>query len=131
DVGLVRRVIACLVDVYGAELGRGVWAEIEPLLMIRPPRGFWSFMILKASCVHRNEPVRLVSTTAFHCSTLRSSSRPAAPMPALLNRRSSRPKALLVCAKSARMAWGSHTSVGTTSALERASTASAATSPSR
>ena len=29
--------MACLVAVYGAELGRGVWAEIEPLLMIRPP----------------------------------------------------------------------------------------------
>src|SRR5437879_6372459 len=61
-------------------------------------------MILKASCVHRNEPVRLVSTTAFHCSTLRSSRRPAAPIPALLNRRSRRPNALLVCAKRARPA---------------------------
>ena len=39
DVAFVRPVIACLVEVYGAELGRGVWAEIEPLLMIRPPRG--------------------------------------------------------------------------------------------
>src|SRR5437867_5283732 len=95
--------------------------------MIRPPRGFWSFMILNASCVQKNEPVRLVSTTAFHCATVRSSRSPAAPMPALLNRRSSRPNALLVCAKSERMAWGSHTSVGTTSALERASPASADT----
>ena len=39
DVDLVRPVIACLVAVYGAEFGRGAWAEIEPLLMIRPPRG--------------------------------------------------------------------------------------------
>src|SRR5262249_33695141 len=66
-VAWVGRVLASWVAVYGAESGRGVCAEIEPLLMIRPPRGFWSFMILKASCVHRNEPVRFVSTTAFHC----------------------------------------------------------------
>src|SRR2546428_11377954 len=66
DVALVSPVIACLVEVYGAELGRGVWAEMEPLLMIRPPRGSWLFMILKASCVQWNQPVRLVSTTAFH-----------------------------------------------------------------
>jgi len=25
--------------VYGAELGRGACAEIDPLLMMRPPRG--------------------------------------------------------------------------------------------
>ena len=36
--------MACLVAVYGAEFGRGVWAEIEPLLMIRPPRGVWAFI---------------------------------------------------------------------------------------
>src|SRR6266545_1382588 len=64
---LVRPVIACLAAVYGAELGRGTWAEIEPLLMMRPPRGRWSFMILKASCVHKNAPVRHVSATDFHC----------------------------------------------------------------
>ena len=40
-VDLVSPVIACLVAVYGAEFGRGACAEIEPLLMIRPPRGFW------------------------------------------------------------------------------------------
>src|SRR5262245_28894558 len=68
DVERVSPVIACLVDVYGDENGRGTWAEIEPLLMMRPPRGCWLFMILNASCVHRKEPVRLVSTTAFHCS---------------------------------------------------------------
>src|SRR5437899_12131573 len=63
DVALVRPVIACLVEVYGAELGRGVWAEIEPLLMMRPPRGCGSFVILRASSVHRNDPVRLGSTS--------------------------------------------------------------------
>ena len=38
-VHLVSPVMACLVAVYGAELGRGVVAETEPLLMMRPPRG--------------------------------------------------------------------------------------------
>jgi hypothetical protein len=38
DVDLVSPVIACFVAVYGAELGRGACAEIEPLLMMRPPR---------------------------------------------------------------------------------------------
>ena len=32
---------ACLVAVYGAERGRGEVAEMDPLLMIRPPRGVW------------------------------------------------------------------------------------------
>ena len=41
-VALVRPVIACLVAVYGALNGRGACAEIEPLLMIRPPRGILS-----------------------------------------------------------------------------------------
>ena len=63
EVDLVRPVMACLVDVYGAESGRGTWAEIEPLLMIRPPMGSCAFMILIASWVQRNVPVRLVSTT--------------------------------------------------------------------
>ena len=73
DVDLVSPVIACLVAVYGAEFGRGAWAEMDPLLMIRPPRGVWSFISLIASCVHRNTPVRLMSTTFFHCSNVRSS----------------------------------------------------------
>ncbi len=29
---------ACLEDVYGDENGRGVYADIEPLFMIRPAR---------------------------------------------------------------------------------------------
>ena len=62
DVDLVRPVMACLVAVYGAEFGRGAWAEIEPLLMIRPPRGSWSFISRNASCVQRKAPVRLTST---------------------------------------------------------------------
>src|SRR5713101_559263 len=97
DVALVSPVTACLVAVYGAERGRGAWAEIEPLLMMRPPRGSWSFMSRNASCVHRNMPVRFTSTTAFHCSKVTSSSGTAgAPRPALLKRMSSRPKVSLV-----------------------------------
>src|SRR3954468_5115194 len=53
-VDLVRPVLACLVAVYGAEFGRGVMAEIDPLLMIRPPRGVWAFMTRNAACVQRN-----------------------------------------------------------------------------
>src|SRR5437867_7732840 len=92
---------------------------MEPLLMVRPPRGCWLFMILIASCVHRKEPVRLVSTTAFHFSNGRSSrGTGGAPMPALLKRRSSRPKTCFVCAKRGRMDSGSLTSVGTTSVFD-------------
>src|SRR5215831_15760994 len=54
EADLVNPVMACLVAVYGAEFGRGACAEIDPLLMIRPPCGVWAFMILNASCVHRN-----------------------------------------------------------------------------
>ena len=44
------------------------------------------------ACVQRNTPVRLMSTTAFHCSNVRSSSGTAgAPTPALLNSTSRRP----------------------------------------
>ncbi len=60
---LVRPVTACLVAVYGAESGRGAWAEIEPLLMMRPPRGDCAFIARNAPCAHRNMPVRLTSTT--------------------------------------------------------------------
>src|SRR5262249_47709745 len=117
DVDLVRPVTACLVAVYGAELGRGACAEIEPLLMMRPPLGSWLFISLIASWVQRNTPVRLMSTTAFHCSKVKSSiGTPGAPMPALLNSTSRRPKASLAFANRARTDCGSLTSVGTASA---------------
>ena len=54
--------IACLVEVYAAELGRGLSAEIEPLLMIRPPCGDCAFMRRKACWEHRKGAVRLVAT---------------------------------------------------------------------
>src|SRR2546427_40870 len=84
--------------------------------MMRPPRGCWFFIILIASCVHRKGPVRFVSITVFHCSTVRSSSGTGgAPVPALLKSRSSRPNASFVRAKSAWIDAESVTSVGTTS----------------
>ena len=64
--------------------------------MIRPPRGVCAFIIRNAARVQRKAPVRLVSTTARHCSTVRSSSgTPGAEMPALLKSTSSRPNVVL------------------------------------
>src|SRR5256886_10345923 len=118
DADLVKPVIACFVAVYGAEFGRGAWADMEPLLTIRPPRGCWFFMTLIASCVQRKAPVRFASTTDFHCSKVRSSSGTlGAPEPALLKRRSNRPKTSTVWAKRALTELGSPTSVGTLSIL--------------
>src|SRR5262245_5591068 len=117
--------MACLAAVYGAELGRGTWAETEPLLMIRPPCGRWPFMILNASCVHKNAPVRFVSRTARHWSQLRSSMGMAgALIPALLNSKSKRAKWSSVLANKARTLAGSVTSAHTTSAREPAFPAS-------
>ncbi len=63
-------------------------------------------------------PVRLVSTTFFQVSSGRSSSGTAgAPIPALLNSTSRRPKACLVLANSALTDSGSPTSVGHRQAL--------------
>src|SRR5205814_8262853 len=52
-VDFVSPVMACLLAVYGAELGRGAWAEIDPLLMIRPPHGDCAFISRNASRVQR------------------------------------------------------------------------------
>src|SRR6201982_3717041 len=104
EVDLVKPVTACLVEVYATENGRGACAEIEPLLMMRPPRGDWLFMILMAPCVHRNMPVKLVATTCCQVSNGRSSSGTGgAPTPALLNSTSSRPKVDFTVAKSVRI----------------------------
>ena len=43
--------------------GRGVCAEIEPLLMIRPPCGFCFLIRPKAPRAHRKTPVTLVLMT--------------------------------------------------------------------
>src|SRR5205814_2375291 len=42
DRDLVSPVSACLVAVYATLPGRGVCADTEPLLMIRPPPGVWA-----------------------------------------------------------------------------------------
>src|SRR5207244_2523058 len=78
----------------------GAWAEMEPLLTIRPPRGSWLVMSLIASCVQRKAPVRLTSTTEVHCSKVTSSSGTGgAPEPGVLKRRARRPHAYFVAAR--------------------------------
>ena len=49
EMDLVRPVMACFVEVYGEELGLGVWADIDPLFIILQPMGSCSFIIRKAS----------------------------------------------------------------------------------
>src|ERR1019366_7719713 len=96
--------------------------------MMRPPRGDWLFMILMASWVHRNMPVKLVATMFCQVSNGRSSSGMAgAPMPALLNRTSSRPKFDFTVENSARIDSHFDTSVGTASACAPTALISAAT----
>src|SRR5581483_8133286 len=81
-------------------MGRGACAEIEPLLMMRPPFGLCAFMMRIASCEHQNIAFRLMSTTERHCSTVRSSIGTAgSPMPALLKSTSSRPHLAFSSAK--------------------------------
>ena len=97
--------------------GRGVCAEIEPLLMIRPPRGSWAFIIRTACWAHRKTPVRLVSTTRCQSARSISSACAAGPnSPALFTSRSSRPQRSRTASKSAATDGGEVTSAGTTSA---------------
>src|SRR4051794_23541965 len=72
EIALVIPVMACFVEVYAAEPGRGVCAEIDPLLMIRPPCGFCSFIIRKAALAQRKQPFRFTFTTCVHCSQVKS-----------------------------------------------------------
>src|SRR5580704_7409317 len=98
--------------------GRGVCAEIEPLLMIRPPRGSWAFIIRTACWAHRKTPVRLVSTTRCQSARSISSAWAAGPnKPALFTSRSSRPQRSRTASKSAATDGGEVTSAGTTSAF--------------
>ncbi|MNY63467.1 hypothetical protein D3C86_2004320 [compost metagenome] len=77
-------------------------AEIEPLLMIRPPCGLCAFIARKADWVQKNAPVRLELTTVNHCSGVVSSSGTRGALtPALLTSRSSRPQALTTASKAA------------------------------
>ena len=103
------------------EKGLGVVAEIEPLLMMRPPMGFWSFMTRKASRMHKNMPVKLVSTTPFHISKLNSGKGIAGVLtPALLNSKSTRPNVLTHCANKLATESSCVTSVGTAKTREPA-----------
>jgi len=108
------------------KLYAGVWgssvagyladAEIDPLLMMRPPCGACDFMRRMACCAHRNEPVRLTATTALHCSNVRSSSGTAGALePALLNSTSKRPNVSFTRWNNAATASGCAISVGATS----------------
>src|ERR1700722_2687669 len=97
--------------------GRGVCAEIDPLLMIRPPRGTCAFIIRTACWAHRNAPVRLVSTTACQPARSISSICPAGPnTPALFTSRSSRSQRSRTRSNSVATDPGEVTSVGTASA---------------
>src|SRR6185295_8142704 len=79
--------------------------------------GLWSFITLNASCMHRNMPVRLMSTTFCHFSRLKSSSEvPGAFTPALLNTTSTRPHFCFTAANSAFTESCFETSVGTQNA---------------
>src|ERR671911_1028964 len=81
--------------------------------MIRPPRGRCWRITRNASRVHRKAPVRLTATTAFHSrSGTVSSSRAGAPVPALLNSRSTRPWRSTDRSNNARTDASSVTSVG-------------------
>src|SRR5215208_6287206 len=75
-VALVSPLIACLVAEYAIDCGLGTWAEIDPLLMIRPPRGTCRRICPKASRVQRNAPVRLTATQACQSAKLIEPSMP-------------------------------------------------------
>src|SRR6201996_1278031 len=68
DKERVSPVIACLDTVYGRDCGRGTYAEIEPLMMMRPPRGVCVAMRRKASRAQRNAPVTLTDITVVQSS---------------------------------------------------------------
>lgn len=82
---LVSPMTACLVAVYAMELGRGVWAEIDPLLMRKPADGALGLHHTKGLLQAENMPLRLMSTTLRHCSMVSSSSgTPGALTPAFI-----------------------------------------------
>src|SRR5690349_19158748 len=133
-VAFVSPVIACLVAVYAIERGRGAYAETEPLLMMRPPRGSCARMTRNASRVQRNAPVRLTATARFQVSRSSASmSAAGGNTPALLNRRSTRPYRSTVASNSRRTLSSSVTSTGmaSTEPLRPAASATASSAPRR
>jgi len=131
EVDFVKPVIACLETVYAAKWSRGTWADNDPLLMILPPVPcFWN--ILNACCEHRNEPTTLMSKTDRKVSgEISPSSVLLAPIPALLNKRSSRPNVSMVVVKRRSTSSSLDTSPGTTSVSHRQLLAVVCSSDSR
>src|SRR4029453_651673 len=87
---------------------------MEPLLMIRLPRGCWPRITRNASRVQRNAPGRLTATTAFHSwSGMASRARAGGKVPALLNSTSTRPCRWTARSNRARTEASSVTSAGT------------------
>src|SRR5690606_3791063 len=108
------------------EPGRGAWAEIEPLLMIRPPCGLCARIRAKAARAARNMPLRFTATVSNQSASGISSMRPAGrEMPALLNRVSIRPKRRMTASKAASTPAGSVTSQAMGRASGRPAAASA------
>lgn len=82
-VHFVRPEIACLLIVYGVESGRGVWAEMDPLLMILPPWGDWLFICLTACWVMMKAARTLTDMTLSNAESGRASmATGGAPQPA-------------------------------------------------
>ncbi len=85
--------------------------------MMRPPCGDCAFIMRNAPCMHRNMPSTLTRTTSRQLSKDKSSSSTGGPpMPALLKRTSSLPKAAFTFANNSSTCAGSPTSQDTTSA---------------
>ena len=88
-------------------------AEIDPLLMIRPPARVLRFISRNACCVARNAPVRLMSTTARQVSTDRSSiGRRRRRPPGVVEEQVEPPEPLADVPNSASTGAGSLTSAG-------------------
>lgn len=81
-----------MVIVYGAENGRGAWAEMDPFRSTRPPCGVCAFMSRNASCMHRKGATRLRLTQARYWSSgMSSRGWRGVPEPALKKPKSRRP----------------------------------------
>src|SRR5580692_5114347 len=81
---------------------------MEAILMIFPLR--CEIMIWPAACENRNVPVRFVSMTLFHCSSVIASTGAPQEVPALLIKMSRRPNCFMAASATAWMLAGSLTS---------------------
>ena len=71
-----------------------MYAEIEPLLMIRPPRGSCAAIARNAACAHRNVPVTFVSTTRCQSSNASSATGADGPQPGVVEQQVDAPEAV-------------------------------------